>query len=82
MTQGEIDDAIWSAIGTADRRWGHFKSTHEGLGVLIEELDELKSAIHANKTESVREEAIQIAAVATRIAYSMSEPTTIERSIP
>lgn len=77
----EIDDLILSEIVTADRRYGDFASTHEALGVLREEIHELEHAIQANALESVRTEAIQIAAVATRLAYSLNAETTRRRSV-
>jgi hypothetical protein len=53
---------------TADRRYGPFSSTHEAYGVLAEEMAELLAAVRANRLESVRLEAIQVAAVAARCA--------------
>ena len=47
---------------------GAFNSTHEALGVLEEERDELRAAIHANKLAAIQREAIQVAAVALRLA--------------
>lgn len=61
--------------GEADRaatKYGPPHSTHESLGVLIEEFDELREAIHMNKLESIQHEAIQIAAVAYRLALACS----------
>ena len=54
----------------ADAKYGPFTSTHEGLGVLIEEVAELTDAIRSNKIGSVEMEAIQVAAVALRLAES------------
>lgn len=65
------------------RRYGAFQSTHEALGVLMEEFDELRAAIHANALESVRMEAIQIAAVAMRLAEACRDNEAFaERSVP
>lgn len=80
MTNAEVDASIYEEIVTAERRYGDFTSSHEGLGVLMEELHELVQAIRANKSESIRTEAIQVAAVATRIAYAMSSVPTLRRS--
>lgn len=67
----------------ADLRYGAFRSTHEALGVLVEEFDELRAAIHANALESVRAEAIQIAAVAMRLAAACRGDADFEeRSTP
>lgn len=53
---------------TAEERYGAFTSTHEAYGVLAEEVAELLDAIRAGAGESVRTEAIQIAAVALRLS--------------
>ena len=52
----------------AQLRYGPYTSTHEAYGVLAEEVAELLDAIRANKIEDVRREAIQVAAVALRLA--------------
>lgn len=54
----------------AERRYGDYTSAHEAYGVLAEEMHELLAAIHANAAESVRHEAVQVAAVAMRFAES------------
>jgi len=66
----------------AERLYGPFRSTHEGLGVLTEEYAELVEAIRSNDLAAVREEAIQLSAVAMRLAESCSNEETIKRSIP
>jgi hypothetical protein len=52
----------------ARAKYGDFTSTHEALGVLEEERDELRAAIHENKLAAIQREAIQVAAVALRLA--------------
>ena len=76
------EDAIWHEMERADRRYGPFTSTHEGLGVLLEKFDELRAAIHSNDLEAIQKEAIQVAAVAWRLADSLAIETTRERSQP
>ena len=56
----------------AQAKYGSPASAHEALGVLMEEFDELKSAIHANKSASVEHEAIQVASVAYRLALAVA----------
>lgn len=53
---------------------GEFKSFHEGYGVLLEEVDELWDEIKMNTHDrtSIREEAIQVAAMALRIAAELT----------
>ena len=55
--------------------WGPLSSDHEGYGVLMEEVEELWAEIK-NKTpnrKNIRAEAIQVAAVALRIAMECGE---------
>lgn len=62
--------AVYSIISEAERaqlKYGDFTSTHEALGVMIEEFDELRAAIHANKLASISNEAMQVSAVALRL---------------
>lgn len=65
----------------AAARYGGFTSSHEALGVLVEEVSELTDAIHANSLESIRAEAIQVAAVALRLAQACRDDAAFrERS--
>lgn len=66
-----IQDAIEEArqhMAIASGLYGDFASTHEALGVLVEEWDELRDAIRANALESIRDEAIDLAAACLRLA--------------
>lgn len=60
--------AIKDEAFRAQERYGYFASTHEALGVLAEEWDELRDAIRANDLAAIEREAIQVAAVAARLA--------------
>lgn len=51
----------------AEVRYGPFSSTHEALGVAMEEWDELRMAIHANELSAVRSECLDLAAVLIRL---------------
>lgn len=64
----------------AERRYGPFTSTHEGYGVLAEEMAELLDAIRANDGTAVEREALQVAAVAFRIGRCCANPEFRERS--
>ena len=64
--------AIQAEAEHAHGKYGPPTSTHESLGVLMEEFDELRAAIHQNKAESIAEEAIQLAAVAYRLALAIA----------
>jgi len=71
---------VQTEIDETTRRYGLFRSTHEGYGVLAEEVLELLLAIRTNDPIDIRTEAIQVAAVATRIAMSLDNPDCLERS--
>ena len=73
-------DQLANEMRAAKARYGAFTSTHEALGVLIEEVEELKDAVRENSIESVRHEAIQVAAVAYRLALE-EDPDFLARSV-
>jgi NTP pyrophosphatase (non-canonical NTP hydrolase) len=65
------DDLIYEIedrMRRANTRYGPFASTHEGLGVALEEWEELKDAIRANALASVEQECLDLAAVLVRLA--------------
>ena len=64
----------------AFERFGDMASMHEGWGVLAEEFDELTEAIRQKQSDptragNIRHEALQVAAVALRIAESAGRVT-------
>lgn len=79
IASGLLDEVRAEARG-AEVKYGHFASSHEGLGVLLEEFDELSYAIRTNSADAVRAEAIQVAAVALRIAACCAWPEFRQRS--
>lgn len=68
--------SVRSEMDRAHSRYGDFFSTHEALGVLTEEYHELVEAVRKNALSSVQLEALQLAAVALRLAEACesSEP--------
>lgn len=68
-----IISEIQAEAKRAAEQYGNPASSHESLGVLLEEFDELKQAIHDNDQEAVIHEAIQVAAVAYRLALICAE---------
>lgn len=58
---------IEAEANAAQNRFGGFTSTHEALGVLLEEFDELRDAIRENHLPSIKKESKQLAAVAYRL---------------
>jgi NTP pyrophosphatase (non-canonical NTP hydrolase) len=68
MIYRRTTDALHMRIEAANDRYGAFASTHEALGVALEEWDELREAVRANDLEAVRAEALDLAAVLIRLA--------------
>ena len=72
-----VAEEVKHEIDRGDELFGPFHSLHEGLAVLREEYRELEDAIFwgvglSGDTSGVRSEAIQVAAVAMRIAMMVS----------
>lgn len=65
--------AIHDEMKRAEQRYGPFASTAEAYGVLAEEVAELLEAIRSNKLGSVEMEALQVAAVAARLAAQCAD---------
>ena len=66
----DIADEVLEAM----HKHGEYHSLHEGYAVLAEEVDELWDSVRAKWEKrdpaAIRREAVQIAAVAVKIAYS------------
>ncbi len=65
---GRVLDAIVAEAKASRDKWGAYRSPHEAYGVLSEEMAELLEAMHQNDEARVRHEAMQVAAVAYRLA--------------
>lgn len=76
---GELGE-LEARIVAAKKRYGPLASTHEALGVCLEEWDELRAAVQANALESVREEALDLAAVCMRLAETCRNESFVSRS--
>jgi NTP pyrophosphatase (non-canonical NTP hydrolase) len=69
-------------IVAADARYGAFASTHEAMGVAMEEWDELRDAIKANDLGAVAKESLDLAAVCIRLHDQLSYSQQLrERSV-
>ncbi len=66
-----ILDGIESRIRKAEQRYGPVASTHEGLGVALEEWDELREAIKSNDPLRIDQEALDLAAVLVRMVIEL-----------
>jgi hypothetical protein len=65
----------------AQARYGDFASTHEALGVLTEKYHELVTAIQGNRMDRIRQEALQVSAVALRLAEACEKTGFVSRSL-
>ena len=59
--------ALQLLIDAADARYGAFASTHEAMGVALEEWDELRDAIRDNDLSAVAKESLDLAAACIRL---------------
>jgi hypothetical protein len=75
----EIEDELNFAV----KKFGDFSSVHEGYAVLKEEIDELWDEIkNKNSTrERMREEAIQVAAMAVKFITFIDSAPTLQENI-
>ncbi len=65
---GDVIDDMLKVARMAEETYGPYTSTHEALGVIAEEIWELTQAIRLGYSESVRQEAIDVAVAALRLA--------------
>lgn len=73
---------IAARIKAAESRYGGFTSTHEGLGVALEEWQELCDAVRANDLDGVVLECMDLAAVLIRLAVGCRENKALmQRSV-
>lgn len=75
-------EAVVNVAARAAAKFGDYTSTHEALGVLLEEFDELKDAIRDNDAAAIREESLDVASVALRLAEQAARraPSFLVRS--
>jgi NTP pyrophosphatase (non-canonical NTP hydrolase) len=64
-------DGIERRMDAANARYGRFASTHEALGVALEEWQEFVQAIRSNDMHNIEHEALDLAAVLIRLAQSI-----------
>ena len=78
LAHGRMAATVMAEAARAQDRFGDFASAHEAYGVLAEEVAELFEAVRMKqgerppagpcRQEAIRQEAIQVAAVALRLA--------------
>ena len=81
-TDSKVLLAIVDESQRAHANYGNPTSAHESLGVLLEEMDELREAIHDNSGARTYDEAVQVASVAYRLALAIEscDPAFFHRS--
>jgi NTP pyrophosphatase (non-canonical NTP hydrolase) len=78
----DISREVEARIEAAAARYGPFASTHEALGVAVEEWDEFRDAIRSNALASVETECLDLAAVLVRLARMLRNTNyTHDRSV-
>jgi NTP pyrophosphatase (non-canonical NTP hydrolase) len=65
--------AIEARIQMADERYGPFASTHEAMGVALEEWHEVIAAVRSNDQQAIKHECLDLAAVCIRLAQTIDE---------
>ena len=81
MTHTETIAAVESRMSRSSQRYGIFASTHEALGVALEEWDELRLAVQANDLQAVAHEALDLAAVCIRLSIACDRDEFAARSV-
>lgn len=71
---------IKEEVRTAKENWPLFNSAHEGYAVLLEEMEELWEHVRTKQRDrdlfAMRQEAIQVAAMAVRFANEVCDEET------
>ncbi len=68
--ESEVLFGVFGRIELSAKRYGQFASTHEALGVALEEWTELVDAVRSNKLGAIEHEALDLAAVCIRLALA------------
>jgi len=68
---------IKARIERATTRYGEFASTHEALGVAVEEWDEFREAIRSNDFAAIYHECMDVSAVLIRLAIALESSEKI-----
>ncbi len=63
-----LDTVLIERVRVAFEKYGEQQSTHEGLGVITEEYQELIDAIRHNDRAAIVEEALDLACAAMQLA--------------
>jgi hypothetical protein len=66
MKISDIIDSVIAELASAETKFPPFNTPHEGYAIILEEMDEVWECIKANHGHEIREEMIQVAAMAIR----------------
>lgn len=66
---------ILAVAESAHSKYGNFRSTHEAIGVALEEWSELQDAIKLNSFVRIKHECIDLAGVLVRLAEHCDNPS-------
>lgn len=72
-------DGLIARIDASQDRYGDFSSTHEALGVFMEEWAEVLDAIRANDIEAIRKECLDLAAPLIRLHDQLATCEALRR---
>ena len=72
--------AIAARMEKARDRYGPYTSSHEGYGVIAEEMAELLTAIRSNDMNAIYREACDVAAAAAKLAMDCGNTAFQDRS--
>ena len=72
-------ETLVQMMRTADKTYGDFTSTHEALGVMLEEWDELREAIRHNEADLVQGECLDLASVLLRLHDQLEASAELRR---
>jgi NTP pyrophosphatase (non-canonical NTP hydrolase) len=64
--------AIEHEVARAEAKFAPFNSSHEGIAIIFEEVDELWEAVRRNNRQQAIAEAYQVAAMAVRFIRDLS----------
>ena len=73
ITVDEITQLVLKELERAQKKFSSFNNPHEGYAVIKEELDELWDDVKQNNTGHACKEAIQVAAMAMRFIFDLSD---------
>lgn len=72
-------EVVVQAMRRADEIFGDFTSTHEAIGVALEEWRELKDAIRSNDQFEVQNECLDLAVVLLRLYEQLDSSEILRR---